>query len=73
MFYRVTEAALATLRVVPIPRVAQFAHVDDRSFRIMSRGRVKNSGDDTNEASRGSMVDRADLIGSRPATPPCSH
>ncbi len=53
VFYRVTEAALATLRVVPNPRVAQFARVDDISFRIYVAGRVKNSGDDTNEASRG--------------------
>jgi nitrite reductase/ring-hydroxylating ferredoxin subunit len=54
LFYRVTEAALLTLRVVPNPRVAQFARIADTSFRILCRaGRVKNSGDDTNEASRG--------------------
>jgi len=50
----VTEAALPTLRVVPNPRVAQFARVesigwtlpiDDTSFRIHVAGRVKNSGD----------------------------
>ena len=50
VFYRVTEAALPTLRVVPNPRVAQFARVesigwtlpiDDTSFRIYVAGRVK--------------------------------
>lgn len=50
VFYRVTEAALPTLRVVPSPRVAQFARVesigwtlpiDDTSFRIYVAGRVK--------------------------------
>jgi hypothetical protein len=54
VFYRVTEAALPTLRVVPNPRVAQFARVesigwtlpiDDVSFRIYVAGRVKQSGD----------------------------
>jgi hypothetical protein len=54
VFYRVTEAALPTLRVVPNPRVAQFARVeaigwtlpiDDTSFRIYVAGRVKTSGD----------------------------
>jgi len=54
IFYRVTEAALPTLRVVPNPRVAQFARVesigwvlpiDDVSFRIYVAGRVKNAGD----------------------------
>jgi phenylpropionate dioxygenase-like ring-hydroxylating dioxygenase large terminal subunit len=53
-FYRVTEAALPTLRVVPNPRVAQFARVesigwvlpiDDTSFRIYVAGRVKKQGD----------------------------
>jgi len=53
-FYRVTEAALPTLRVVPNPRVAQFARVesigwvlpiDDISFRIYVAGRVKQKGD----------------------------
>ena len=53
-FYRVTEASLPTLRVVPNPRVAQFSRVesigwvlpiDDVSFRIYVAGRVKNSGD----------------------------
>ena len=54
IFYRVTEAALPTLRVVPNPRVAQFARVesigwtlpiDDTSFRIYVAGRVKSAGD----------------------------
>jgi phenylpropionate dioxygenase-like ring-hydroxylating dioxygenase large terminal subunit len=54
VFYRVTEAALPTLRVVPNPRVAQFARVesigwtlpiDDVSFRIYAAGRVKQTGD----------------------------
>jgi phenylpropionate dioxygenase-like ring-hydroxylating dioxygenase large terminal subunit len=53
-FYRVTEAALPTLRVVPNPRVAQFSRVesigwvlpiDDASFRIYTAGRVKSTGD----------------------------
>jgi phenylpropionate dioxygenase-like ring-hydroxylating dioxygenase large terminal subunit len=53
-FHRVTEAALPTLRVVPNPRVAQFARVesigwvlpiDDTSFRIYVAGRVKQKGD----------------------------
>jgi phenylpropionate dioxygenase-like ring-hydroxylating dioxygenase large terminal subunit len=53
-FYRVSEAALPTLRVVPNPRVAQFARVesigwvlpiDDTNFRIYVAGRVKQSGD----------------------------
>jgi hypothetical protein len=48
------EVALPTLRVVPNPRVAQFARVesigwtlpiDDTSFRIYVAGRVKQSGD----------------------------
>lgn len=54
IFYRVSEAALPTLRVVPNPRVAQFARVeslgwvlpiDDTSFRIYVAGRVKQAGD----------------------------
>jgi phenylpropionate dioxygenase-like ring-hydroxylating dioxygenase large terminal subunit len=53
-FYRVTEAAIPTLRVVPNPRVAQFARVesigwvlpiDDTSFRIYVAGRAKQNGD----------------------------
>ena len=53
-FYRVTEAAIPTLRVVPNPRVAQFSRVeligwtlpiDDETFRIYVAGRVKQSGD----------------------------
>jgi hypothetical protein len=54
VFYRITEAVLPTLRVVPNPRVAQFARVesigwtlpiDDTSFRIYVAGRVKKPGD----------------------------
>jgi len=53
-FYRVTEAAIPTLRVVPNPRVAQFARVesigwvlpiDDTSFRIYVAGRARQKGD----------------------------
>ena len=53
-FYRISEAALPTLRIVPNPRVAQFARVesigwvlplDDTSFRIYVSGRVKQAGD----------------------------
>jgi hypothetical protein len=53
-FHRVTEAVLPTLRVVPNPRVAQFARVesigwvlpiDDTSFRIYVAGRVRQTGD----------------------------
>jgi nitrite reductase/ring-hydroxylating ferredoxin subunit len=54
VFHRVTEAVLPTLRVVPNPRVAQFARVesigwvlpiDDTSFRIYVAGRVRQAGD----------------------------
>jgi len=54
VFYRVTQAVFPTLRVVPNPRVAQFARVesigwvlpiDDTSFRIYVAGRVKSSGE----------------------------
>ena len=53
-FYRVTEAAIPTLRVVPNPRVAQFARVesigwvlpiDDTTFRIYVAGRARQKGD----------------------------
>jgi phenylpropionate dioxygenase-like ring-hydroxylating dioxygenase large terminal subunit len=53
-FYRISEAALPTLRIVPNPRVAQFARVesigwvlplDDTSFLIYVSGRVKQAGD----------------------------
>jgi phenylpropionate dioxygenase-like ring-hydroxylating dioxygenase large terminal subunit len=53
VFHRVTEAVLPTLRVVPNPRVAQFAPVesigwvlpiDDTSFRIYVAGRVRERG-----------------------------
>jgi phenylpropionate dioxygenase-like ring-hydroxylating dioxygenase large terminal subunit len=52
--YRVTEAALPTLRVVPNPRVARFARVesigwvlpiDDTSFRVYVAGRSRKPGD----------------------------
>jgi len=52
-FYRVTEAVLPTLRVVPNPRVAEFGRVesigwvlpiDDTSFRIYVAGRVLQAG-----------------------------
>ena len=54
VFYRVTQAVFPTLRVVPNPRVAQFARVesigwvlpiDDTSFRIYVAGRVKHAGE----------------------------
>jgi phenylpropionate dioxygenase-like ring-hydroxylating dioxygenase large terminal subunit len=54
VFYRVTQAVFPTLRVVPNPRVAQFARVesigwvlpiDDTSFRIYVAGRVKKAGE----------------------------
>jgi hypothetical protein len=54
VFYRVTQAVFPTLRVVPNPRVAQFAGVesigwvlpiDDTSFRIYVAGRVKSAGE----------------------------
>jgi nitrite reductase/ring-hydroxylating ferredoxin subunit len=54
VFRRVTEAVLPTLRVVPNPRVTQYARVesigwvlpiDDTSFRIYVAGRVKEAGD----------------------------
>ena len=54
VFKRVTEAVLPTLRVVPNPRVAQYARVesigwvlpiDDTSFRIYVAGRVKEAGE----------------------------
>ncbi|MGB6433397.1 MAG: aromatic ring-hydroxylating dioxygenase subunit alpha [Bradyrhizobium sp.] len=54
VFYRVTQAVFPTLRVVPNPRVAQFARVesigwvlpiDDTSFRIYVAGRVKSAGE----------------------------
>jgi nitrite reductase/ring-hydroxylating ferredoxin subunit len=54
LHFRISEAALPTLRVVPNPRVAQYSRVesigwvlpiDDTSFRIYVAGRVKNSGD----------------------------
>ena len=58
---RVTMAVLPTLRVVPNPRVAQFARVetigwvlpmDDTHFRIYTAGRVKEKGYIFNQRSR---------------------
>jgi phenylpropionate dioxygenase-like ring-hydroxylating dioxygenase large terminal subunit len=52
--YRVTEAALPTLRVIPNPRVAEYTRVeslgwmlpiDDTHFRIYVAGRVKQKGE----------------------------
>src|SRR6185437_15245867 len=52
--HRVSEAVMPTLRVVPNPRVAQFARVesigwvlpiDDTSFRIYVAGRSRQKGD----------------------------
>ena len=52
--YRVSEAALPTLRVIPNPRVAQYTRVeqigwvlpiDDTNFRIYVAGRVKKKGE----------------------------
>ena len=54
MHYRVSEAALPTLRVILNPRVAQYARVeslgwvlpiDDTRFRIYTAGRVKSKGE----------------------------
>ena len=54
VFLRVTETVFPNLRVVPNPRVAQFARVEslgwvlpltDTSFRVYVAGRVKQSGD----------------------------
>jgi phenylpropionate dioxygenase-like ring-hydroxylating dioxygenase large terminal subunit len=54
IFYRVTEAAIPTLRVVPDPRVSKFARVesigwvlpiDDTSFRIYVAGRSRQKRD----------------------------
>jgi phenylpropionate dioxygenase-like ring-hydroxylating dioxygenase large terminal subunit len=59
--YRVTEAALPTLRVVPNPRVERYARVeslgwtlpiDDTHFRIYVAGRVRAKGDLGRERSR---------------------
>ncbi|HJV54768.1 MAG TPA: aromatic ring-hydroxylating dioxygenase subunit alpha, partial [Methylomirabilota bacterium] len=52
--HRVSEAVLPTLRVIPNPRVAQYARVesigwvlplDDTSFRIYTAGRVRRPGE----------------------------
>jgi phenylpropionate dioxygenase-like ring-hydroxylating dioxygenase large terminal subunit len=59
--YRITEAALPTLRVVPNPRVAEYCGVeslgwvlpiDDTHFRIYVAGRVKAKGDLAKKRSR---------------------
>jgi phenylpropionate dioxygenase-like ring-hydroxylating dioxygenase large terminal subunit len=59
--YRITEAALPTLRVVPNPRVAQYSRVeslgwtlpiDDTHFRIYVAGRVKEKGELAKKRSR---------------------
>jgi hypothetical protein len=52
--HRISEAVLPTLRVIPNPRVAQYARVesigwvlphDDTSFRIYTAGRVRAAGE----------------------------
>jgi phenylpropionate dioxygenase-like ring-hydroxylating dioxygenase large terminal subunit len=59
--YRVTEAVLPTLRVVPNPRVERYARVeslgwtlpiDDTHFRIYVAGRVRTAGDLRRKRSR---------------------
>ena len=59
--FRISEAALPTLRVVPNPRVAQYSRVetigwvlpiDDTSFRIYTAGRVKEKGEIAKSRSR---------------------
>ena len=54
IFHRVSEAVLPTLRVIPNPRVAQYARcesigwvlpIDDTSFRIYTAARVQQKGD----------------------------
>src|SRR5262249_10757769 len=54
VLHRISEAVLPTLRVVPNPRVAQYARVetigwvlpiDDTSFRIYTAGRVRSPGE----------------------------
>jgi phenylpropionate dioxygenase-like ring-hydroxylating dioxygenase large terminal subunit len=59
--HRISEAVLPTLRVIPNPRVAQYARVesigwvlphDDTSFRIYTAGRVRQPGELTRVRSR---------------------
>jgi hypothetical protein len=61
VLHRISEAVLPTLRVIPNPRVAQYARVetigwvlplDDTSFRIYTAGRVRTSGEITSVRSR---------------------
>ncbi|MSQ73205.1 MAG: aromatic ring-hydroxylating dioxygenase subunit alpha [Betaproteobacteria bacterium] len=61
VFRRVSEAVLPTLRVIPNPRVAQYARVesigwvlpiDDTNFRIYTAGRVKSPGELVRQRSR---------------------
>jgi phenylpropionate dioxygenase-like ring-hydroxylating dioxygenase large terminal subunit len=59
--HRISEAVLPTLRVIPNPRVAQYARVetigwvlplDDTSFRIYTAGRVRTPGEIASVRSR---------------------
>lgn len=61
IFHRVSEAVLPTLRVIPNPRVDQYARVetvgwvlpiDDTSFRIYTAGRVRTAAEIASRRSR---------------------
>ena len=61
VLHRISEAVLPTLRVIPNPRVAQYARVetigwvlplDDTSFRIYTVGRVRKAGEIASVRSR---------------------
>ena len=61
VLHRISEAVLPTLRVIPNPRVAQYARVetigwvlplDDTSFRIYTAGRVRKAGEIASVRSR---------------------
>ena len=61
VLHRICEAVLPTLRVIPNPRVAQYARVetigwvlpiDDTSFRIYTAGRVRSPGEIASVRSR---------------------
>jgi hypothetical protein len=61
VLHRISEAVLPTLRVIPNPRVAQYARVetigwvlpiDDTSFRIYTAGRVRSPGEIASVRSR---------------------
>ena len=61
VLHRISEAVLPTLRVIPNPRVAQYARVetigwvlplDDTSFRIYTAGRVRTPGEIASVRSR---------------------